>query len=499
MPERYCDALIIGTDLSGLITAAFLARRGLTVHVLDLDPYSRNEKEPDPFCVAHLHSKLLRSILGRLNVPEGDIQLLSNTDSPLQVIFPDRRIDISANPSLFYEELEREFPNQHEQIKSFYENLSMIKHAVETQELYSLMLPTSFSEKRQWNKFVKTHGLDRKLDQVGLPFQDNPSIKSFILSQLKLLTYTHTDTPFAFQVAEMLNPNEGEILSVQGGHQHLKKLFLSRIEHHEGVYRPEAAIESLLFKNGIVEGVKLAGFEGNILSRYVIWNTQLKRLPDYLPKLWRFRSLKKAITNLKPSAYWFTASYELPAALIPEPMGNNLLCIREAGGDLKGGNFLYLQVKNRDQETATVSVSYLLDATASDWLDRDFDSLHREAKDFIEFLIPFAVGKVRLAFPVINVAQDQDTLFPLNENDFEIFKKTAISHPVYFQQAKSFADLFPINYKTAAPNFFLTSPEILASMGYEGKFMLGLKVTDLIWSDVEKEKKRAMKQERRIA
>ncbi len=83
MLERYCDALIIGTDISGLITAAFLARRGLTVQVLDLDPYAGNEREPDPFCVAHLHSKLLRSILGRLNVPENDIQFLSTAGKPL--------------------------------------------------------------------------------------------------------------------------------------------------------------------------------------------------------------------------------------------------------------------------------------------------------------------------------------------------------------------------------------------------------------------------------
>src|SRR5687768_8043397 len=138
MIERYCDALIIGTELPGLITAAFLARRGLTVHVIDLGPFD-SLSSSDPFCVAHLHSRLLRSILGRLNVPENDINYLSGTDSPLQVIFPEKRIDISPNPITFYEELEREFPRHFEEIKLFYENLSHIKHRIETKHFYSQM------------------------------------------------------------------------------------------------------------------------------------------------------------------------------------------------------------------------------------------------------------------------------------------------------------------------------------------------------------------------
>src|SRR3989338_4601307 len=149
MLERYCDTLVIGTELPGLITAAFLARRGLSVHLLDLDPFAGASHTPDPFCVAHLHSKLLRSILGRLNVPEPNINLLKETDSPLQVIFPKKRIDISPNPIIFYEELEREFPKHIDQLKIFYENLAHIKHQVDTQQLYSHLLPKTFMAKRK--------------------------------------------------------------------------------------------------------------------------------------------------------------------------------------------------------------------------------------------------------------------------------------------------------------------------------------------------------------
>lgn len=499
MLERYCDALIIGTDISGLITAAFLARRGLSVHVLDLEPFVGHTNEPDPFCVAHLHSKLLRSILGRLNIPETDIQLLAATDSPLQIIFPKKRIDISANPVTFYEELEREFPDQHEKLKLFYENLAYIKHQMEAQQLYSLLLPTTFKERRQLMKFVRSHGLDRRLDSLGLPTEQNADLKSFITAQLNLITYSHVDSPFAFQVAELLNPSEGEILSIQGGHHYLKKLFIDRIIHHEGAYRPEAKIEKLLFRSGAFEGVQLAGFEGNILARYVIWNTNLKRLMDYLPKMLRFYFLKKVIRNLKPAAHWFSSHYDVPSDLLPPPMRENFIVIDDTAKELSGTNFLYVQLKDRDKEVARLSVSYLLEPEALEAGDDFFAPIQENIRAKLVCLIPFSDSILRHSFPLPAQKQEEDTLFPLQENDFEIFKQTARSHPIYRLKASSFTHLFPIGYKTAAANFFLTSPEILGSLGYEGKFMLGLKVTDLIWKDVEKGKKRAMKQERRIA
>lgn len=499
MLERYCDALIIGTDLSGLITGAFLARRGLTVHILDLDPFARNAKEPDPFCVAHLHSKLFRSILGRLNIPESDIQALSGSDSPLQIIFPNKRIDISANPVTFFDELEREFPDQHQNLKLFYEKLANIKHQVETQQLYSLLLPTSFKEKRQLMKFVKEHQLDNRLKGLGIDVENNSTLHNFLMAQLKLVTYTHTNSPFAFQVAELLNPSEGEIFSVQGGHHYLKRLFIERVQHHEGAYRPEAKIEKLLYRDGIFEGAALAGMEGNVLARYVIWNTDLKRLNQFLPNLWRFRKLRKSIHNIKPSAHWFTAHYELPKEFIPEPMKDNLVVISNPEKELKGSNFLYVQIKPKEENKVLISVSYLWGPESLEADEETFLNLHEQIRIIIGKLFPFGENHLTYQFPLKEVSSDTNTLFPLEENDFEIFKQSAKEHTIYSLAPKSFSDLFPIGYKTAAPNLFITSPEILGSLGYEGKFMLGLKVTDLIWEDVKKEKKWAMKTERRIA
>ena len=45
MSEKFCDILILGCELPGLITGAFLAKRGLSVIVLNTDQDVGNQKK----------------------------------------------------------------------------------------------------------------------------------------------------------------------------------------------------------------------------------------------------------------------------------------------------------------------------------------------------------------------------------------------------------------------------------------------------------------------
>lgn len=86
----------------------------------------------------------------------------------------------------------------------------------------------------------------------------------------------------------------------------------------------------------------------------------------------------------------------------------------------------------------------------------------------------------------------------MEKSDFEIFRENAQENPVYHLAPQSFSDLFPMSNRTPYKNLHLTSPEILATLGSEGKFLLGLKTIDLIWKEVEHSRKKAVKQ-RKIA
>ncbi|OVE81322.1 hypothetical protein BVY03_03820 [bacterium K02(2017)] len=499
MLEKYCDILVIGNELPGLITAAFLARRGLSVQVIDSDLFADHDKLPDPVCLCNLHSKLLRSILGRLNCPEVTIQNFLNKESNLQFIFPQNRIDIFNNPLNYFDEIEREFTDFKEQIKKFYENQAKLRHQTDINELFQQLIPSGWKAKRLFKKFIQEQQLNDKNDEFeSLSNLDN-RIKHFLKAQFLMAYQKFCDKPFDFQVSELFNPGDGEIFSVQSGIKNLKSILKDRITNYDGVVKDKVQIKNLLFRNGIFEGAELDETHGKILSKYVIWNDSLGKMGHLLPNKFRFRKLRKKCQEKHFNHHWFTARFTVDSKYIPEQMKSNLLIINDTKKDLVADNFYYLQVNKNKSSTATINVNFLLSSDALEKSDDYFSPFFNKIEQRLIELLPFSENSLKLEFPIKNDDQPVDTLFPLNEDEFKIFKHSASINGVSQQDNELFLDLFKIHYKTEAPNLYISHPVIFSAFGIESKLILGLKITDLIWHEVEKSKRRAMKTERRVA
>lgn len=500
MLEKYCDILVIGNELPGLVTAAFLARRGLTVQVIDFDLYADHPKTPDPVCLTNIHSKLLRSILGRLNVPEVTIQNFIKQDASLQVIFPEHRVDVLNNPLTYFEEIEREFPEHYLEIKAFYENQARLRHKTDINELFQQLLPNSWKEKRLFKKFIQEQLLNEKSADYRALMKKDACLNYYLKTQFLLAYQNIIDDPFAYQVSELFNPGDGEIFGVHAGIGDLKKMLCERIRQYDGVTRNKVQINSLLFRNGVFEGVELDDNQNTVLSKYIIWNAGLGKLAKLLPNKWRFRGLRKKSQNFSPEFHWFSIKYHIDKNFIPEPMKSNVVLISDFNKELSGDNLLYLQVDDEKIDTqSNIWVHFLLPESALKENDDFFEPYFSSIREKLLKILPFADKVLKQVFPLKPVHETSDTLFPLNENDFEIFKSAAEKNGVPLQKKDRFIDLFEFHFKTPAPNFYISNPQIFSAFGLESKLILGLKITDLIWQEVEKVKKRAMKSERRIA
>ena len=232
----------------------------------------------------------------------------------------------------------------------------------------------------------------------------------------------------------------------------------------------------------------------------MIWNDDLNKLKDLLPRKWRFRQLRKQCAPRHDPFYWFTTRFTVPTVYLPNPMRNNVIMINNPEKELIGDNFLYLQLNNNPVESETqIHVNFLLPQSALSEDEEFFDSYFEAIKQSIIKLMPFSDNDIQFDFPTKSKDMPTDTLFPLTENDFEIFRHAAAQNSVSHQVDKHFINLFKLDYRTPAPNFYLSHPDIFTAFGLDAKLMLGLKITDNIWSEVEKVKKRAMKTERRIA
>jgi hypothetical protein len=321
--------------------------------------------------------------------------------------------------------------------------------------------------------------------------------------QLKLLSKTHSTNPFTYQIAKSLGNDNCMLFEVKGGIGHLKKLFLDKIEAYQGKVKNEVRIENFSFEKRKVQAIKLGGFEGMIGCRYVLWNDEVHKITPFFPKnLWTRRLIKR-IEGMQPRYYHFSIQYEMDPDVIPVGMRENALVVSNPEEELSGANFLHLNhyrpVEMGNAPTSLLTVSYFLKAELLQEPPSFFEELHEEMTRRLHRLMPFSEGRMRLKFPLQEKASEEEgMLFAMEKADFDIFRENARANPIYEVMPRSFGNLFPISNRTLFKNLFFTSPEILASLGFEGKFLLGLKTIDLIWNEVETGQKKAIKQ-RKIA
>ncbi len=503
MSEKFCDILIVGCEIPGLIAGAFLAKRGLSVMVLNSErDVAIEKKNIQPNLISHLDSRLFKTILGRLSITDSELGVINRFETPYQVVLPKHRLDVTVSRERFSRELKREFPHENEAILSFYQSLDQIDNTLDDQKLQELLLPRGLIERFRLAKFVRENRLDLTLTDWLETLNLSGDIRAFIDAQIKFLSHLHSDKPFSYPLAKLLANHNSVLFDIKGGIGQLKKIFLNKIESFSGKIKNEVNIENILIEKRKAKGVKLGGFEGMIACRYLLWNQASAQIEPWLPKnffsQWVLRNLKK----VKPKFSRFSIEYEIDPEVIPVGMKSNILFVNDPSKPLIGSNFLHLHFYYPADEVPQgkrhLIVTYLLENECLTRPEEWFSPLHEEITQRLHQLMPFSEGKISLQFPKSDPVPSGELLFPLEDPDFEVFRTNAAANPIYEVQPRAFRDLFPFSFRTLYKNLLLTGPEILASLGFEGSFLLGLKTTDLIWKDFEKGKRKAVKQ-RRVA
>src|SRR4030095_7531085 len=192
MSEKFCDILILGSELSGLIAGAFLAKRGLSVTVLNPDhDVGLEEKNIQPNLISHLDGRLFKTILGRLSILDSELGVVNRYEMPYQVVLPNHRIDVTVSRERFYRELKREFPEQADAVRSFYLRLDGLDRSVDSEKYQDVALPRGLLKRFRFTQFIKQNHLDLTIGDWMETLNLNGDIASFIQAQLKFLRALH--------------------------------------------------------------------------------------------------------------------------------------------------------------------------------------------------------------------------------------------------------------------------------------------------------------------
>lgn len=508
--EKYCDILVAGTDLSGLLTAAALARRGMSVSILPLIPKHASQPSVEPHCFFPLNSNYLKAILSRLGISDEDLPRKEITPVFLQIIMPGHRLDLSTDPAVFSDELDREFPKAKETILGLYQTLDDYRKAIDQERLEDLFLPETFWDRYKLKRFVRDAKLDQKVSDFFENFNDistNREFPALFESQLRHVSDAFTPKPFLYQVAKFLSLSDRGYGEVEGGIETLTRLLLQRIAEYGGKILDPRHIDRIDFERRYVSSITLDGFDGTIRPKYVLWNRSLRDLAPYIPDTFSTRRFIRKLNTFHPTHYRFCVQFTLPRLFWPVGMHDQSLVVADLQSSLEAENCLYVQKQaHAREELLTISVHYLLKTDAIHESPDHFGERHARIRSRLLELMPFAEEALHVSFPKLNTADAffdpqadlQATLFPIEKSPFELFLEAARVHPVYEQATQSFIDLFSLDYRTPIRNLFITSPELLMHFGLDGKVIIAQRLAKLLRERTLKQQSKALRKRKRI-
>lgn len=386
------DVVVLGEGLGGLIAASLLVQSHLRVLLL-------KEKEYQPVYVRegyrfvpfsnfqergiqpHLIQKISR-VLSQPKFPD-----LPTHGGSFQIILPEARIDLFPHGPLFDREIRREFPKEEKEIKRVYALMMKTKERLdkeknERKEEFFPLAPSSSLWRRlkvfQWKREL----LNSKLSSFSKEFKEYLKLqilaKGNLLSDqidLSLASYLLiSDVGFKGIPLEKLREILFEKFMESGG----KVLDLEGVEALE---RRGQDRYYLLFKKG-----------GEALhSKFLLLNTPLHRISERFGFLQR--RLSKWIKRIRPSFRILPLFLGIRERGIPVGMQELLISIFDLNRSYEDGNFLFLSLSPKGEESQAPEGRRALLAEGlialNKWDSISLDRFQKGVLSHLKYLIPF--------------------------------------------------------------------------------------------------------------
>jgi hypothetical protein len=472
MSLNFCDLLVLGSDLSGIMTATLLAKRGMNVLILD----DEEEEEPFPNLVTGLGSRSFRSLLGKLMIPDAKLQIFHENRVSCQVVFPKNRLDLHTSRPLFFKEIDREFPQEKPVLEELLGEIDRLRENY-LDEILSFFPIIGSREKKRFIKWYQGFP-DEKVKTLWSRL--SPTLQSFLKVRLKFLSRSPLSEPLTLQLLLFLPPETGMTYSIRGGVRELKRLFFDKLDYFGGMIHPLSNDSfQVVTKGREVRAIQLGRYNFPTRCRYLLGNTDVRELYQQLPSPFlSFLSggIKKKVAGLKPQEIRPVVQYNVAREFLPEPMKENVVYVPDPAAPLEGTNYLEINLHPLPKGSANgsdtlMTVGFVLPAAVD---PSAFRKLQDEIDSRLHRLIPFANSHMKRVFPA-PPAEEEAELFPV-ENDFALVEKIVRKRVCY--PPSLFFPSLPSHLK----NLYVVGPNILDWLGMEGKMLAALRAVDLIWS-----------------
>lgn len=393
MDTSYFDAVVCGTDLAGLATAALLGRRGMRVLVCGLERVPATfaaggyvlAREPGllPFPDAEPVARVLRE----LNYVQIVRRRAPALQPAFQLVVPQHRLDFGP-PDTLARELAREFPADAATITAALARLQETSATLEPLLGMDLTLPPDgFWERRE---VARVEGqLPPATTDLLAPLPPYHPIRAG-LTALAALTcgFAPADLNAVVQARAYDLARRGTF-RLDGGLAALRALFLDRIGTSSGEVRDKVTPVELVMKRGRVAGLRVRPRDETIGLDHLVWAGPLSGLVQLCGDK-ASRKLRDTATAVRAACYRYTLCLLVRPEAIPEGMGPRVIAVRDPAQPLIEDNALSITVGAEDpaRNQVPVWVDCLVPAAAAGG-ERYLAVLRARLRERLGRLLPF--------------------------------------------------------------------------------------------------------------
>ncbi|HVZ74429.1 MAG TPA: hypothetical protein VHJ20_18740 [Polyangia bacterium] len=486
MDTNYYDVVVCGPELTGLVTAALLGRRGFRVLVLGHDAdrpsfeAAGHTLSRAPALLPPLNAPSVARVLSELNCVQVVKRKAPALTPGLQIALPKHRFDLGADPEAVGRELTREFGGERAAIEAALARVAETSAIVDPILSTDITLPPDgFWERREIGRLESllpkrgtdllatlpaAHPMRAVLAAPGALFGTVAPGETALLSQAR-----------AFETARL------GMHRMEGGYAALHALFREKLETFSGGKRDKLTAVEVVMRRGRVAGVRVQPRDETIGCEHLVWAAPAAGLAAICPEKPPRRGPSGA-PGLHVEAYRYAISLLVRPEALPEGMSDRVLVIGDPVRPLVEENALAVTVGQpapRQADQIPMWIECIVPAPPVDAGPGYLRALRGRVVERFERLVPFfREHLVVLASPHDGLPPELPAPVASSASPASSRKAAAPAPvpatplpPVYGLEGDSRFDVAALPHSTGIKNVYLAGRENLPGLGIEGELI----------------------------
>jgi len=371
---NYFDVVVYGSELTGLIAASLLGRRGLRVLLCGHDhvpptfqagPYTLSREPgtlppPDSEPVARVLRELGHSQIVRRRAPQAQ--------PSLQFVFPGHRVEFTSSVESVLAELVREFPEDHGTVEPILARLRATSAILDPLLGSDMTLPPQgFWERRDVSR-VQAQLPPAQADLLA-PLGPYHLMRAGIAALGALAS--------GFSPADLGGLVQARAYDVtrRGFHRlateaDLRLLFMDKLSTFSGEIREQVVPTELVWRRGNLNGLRVRPRNETIGFGRLIWASSAASLVA-LAGSEAPRRLREVASSIRPACFRYTLCLLVRPEALPEGMGARVIAVKDPAKPNLEENAFSITVglpPPRQQNQIPIWIECLVSASASESL-----------------------------------------------------------------------------------------------------------------------------------